>query len=344
MPPWVDGACDRTTYPYVNKVINDLDGFTGVTWDEYGIAALAAALPSSDPYRVQSQAGNFTVEKVTLSTMDGKWKAGAIATVEMKGLILKKITAGTVKYQVWESFMEQFVSEGNSEYFQCNNKGCDTSAPIALTLVDPSTVPSDYSLKFSFVMPAAQKSGDFRIVFYGQDQDHFPYDFSCTIGYNFSSPVPLVASGLQMPAAVETDPYTTSSTGGNFTVSAISMSSPTGHWVANETVTIRVSGVSKKLILAGVVKFQVYESFVRSFVSSGYSNYFQCTNKGCDPTAPVALALQYPFELNSRYDLTFNVKLPAPTSSSKDFVIYIHGEDQDHQPYDFSASISYTLV
>jgi hypothetical protein len=303
-----------------------------------------ATLPASDPYNVKSQSGNFTVQTVTLSTQDGKWKAGAIATVEVTGIAKKDILAGTVKYQVWESFMEQFVSEGNAEYFDCNNKGCNQAAPIALTLDTPGAVPTGYSLKFSFVMPAAQKSGDFRIVFYGQDQDHFPYDFSCTIGYNFSSPVALLEAGLPMPASNTTDPYTYTSTNGNFTVASVTMSSATGHWTANETVTIKVSGVSKKIILAGVVKFQVYESFVKSFVSSGYSNYFTCTNKGCDPMKPVALALQYPFEIDSRYDLTFNVKLPMATSSSKDFVIYFHGEDQDHQPYDFSASISYTLA
>jgi len=305
---------------------------------------LVASTVTSDPYTVNSQPGNFTVEKVTLSTMDGKWKAGAIATVVVKGIAKKNILAGTVKYQVWESFMEQFVSEGNAAYFDCNNKGCNPSAPIALTLASPGVVPSDYSLKFSFVMPAAQKSGDFRIVFYGQDQDHFPYDFSCTIGYNFSTPVALKEAGLQMPAAVTTDPYTYTATNGNFTVASVTMSSTTGHWIAGETVTIRASGVSKKIILAGVVKFQVYESFVKSFVASGFSNYFTCTNKGCDPTKPVALALQYPFEVDSRYDLTFTVKLPPATSSSKDFVIYFHGEDQDHVPYDFSASISYTLA
>jgi hypothetical protein len=40
MPPWMNGACNRTKYTITNKMIDDLDGFAGVSLAEYGIVSL----------------------------------------------------------------------------------------------------------------------------------------------------------------------------------------------------------------------------------------------------------------------------------------------------------------
>lgn len=66
------------------------------------------------------------------------------------------------------------------DYFVCTNKGCDTSKPLALDLQDPSNPNSNFTMQWSFVMPAKNATGDFRMVAYGQDQDHSPYDFDLT--------------------------------------------------------------------------------------------------------------------------------------------------------------------
>ena len=35
-PPWTAQPCDQSVWTYINKVINNLDGFSGVEWVEYG--------------------------------------------------------------------------------------------------------------------------------------------------------------------------------------------------------------------------------------------------------------------------------------------------------------------
>lgn len=103
----------------------------------------------------------------------------------MAGDVLSKpIEAGTVKYQVWESYVEHFVAQGNSPYFQCNHKACNPTKPVALALEYPVSRPCTYKLHFSFRIPEPEKTGQFRVVVWGEDQDHTPYDFSLTVGFN----------------------------------------------------------------------------------------------------------------------------------------------------------------
>jgi hypothetical protein len=92
-----------------------------------------------------------------------------------------------VKYQMYETGVTSFIASGNSNYFDCNNKGCDRTKPIALKLTDTSGgFPTDYELTFSFVLPQRHSGGtkEFRLVFWGTDQHHSPYDFSATVTFN----------------------------------------------------------------------------------------------------------------------------------------------------------------
>ena len=59
-----------------------------------------------------------------------------------------------------------------------------------------------------------------------------------------------------------------------------------------QLATVTFAGESEKMILAGTLKYQVYETYLPSFIASGNSDYFQCTKKGCNPAAPLALTCE----------------------------------------------------
>ena len=73
---------------------------------------------------------------------------------------------------------------------------------------------------------------------------------------------------------------------------------------------VSLSGVTTKGIIAGTTKFQVWEAYQGQFTDQGNSPYFVCTNKGCDPTQPVSLALSNPTAVPTGYTLTFSYVLP----------------------------------
>ena len=78
---------------------------------------------------------------------------------------------------------------------------------------------------------------------------------------------------------------------GNFTVANVNMIPPHkwDSWAPGSTAIVTVEGTTKKKILAGTFKWQIYETGVTSFIASGNAPYFNCDNKGCDPASPVAL-------------------------------------------------------
>ena len=86
-------------------------------------------------------------------------------------------------------------------------KGCDLADPIALTLDTPTKSDgSKYMLEFDFVIPkkaASSPSNDFRVVFWGQDQDHFPYDFTATLNFNLDTSAKVVNSTVGSLTSVQ---------------------------------------------------------------------------------------------------------------------------------------------
>merc|ERR1711937_222801 len=105
-----------------------------------------------------------------MQTRDGHFRRGAVATVTVTGQTKKDLLSGAVSWQLYETGVKSFIASGNSDYFQCDNKGCDLTKPIALTLADTSgKAGSAYTLKFTFIMSKRQTggTGEFRIVFWG---------------------------------------------------------------------------------------------------------------------------------------------------------------------------------
>ena len=133
---------------------------------------------------------------------------------------------------------------------------------------------------------------------------------------------------------------------GNFSVASVDMrpaaasaSAAAPGWRADETVQVTVKGTTAKEILAGTLKYQIYETGTTSFIASGNSPYFKCDNKGCDTDAPVAL--HWDKETKGAFTLDMNLALPKMTSASKEFRLVLWGEDQDHFPYDFTATLTF---
>eukprot|EP00947_MAST-08B_sp_MAST-8B-sp1_P006472 g6472.t1 len=120
-----------------------------------------------------------------------------------------------------------------------------------------------------------------------------------------------------------------------------------GHLIAGvaEPATVVIKGRVHQdvTVTAGTAKFQVYEGFVRSFVASGSSDFFECTNKGCDLTKPKALQLSTDSSSSSSsaYTLTLQVPLPARSEGGDgNFTVVVWAQDQTHK-YAMSLSIGY---
>ena len=99
------------------------------------------------------------------------------------------------------------------------------------------------------------------------------------------------------------------------------------------------------------MSWRMYEDGIKNFLPLPVSSspYFTCTNKGCDRTSPVALKLFNPLSPNSKFSLSFNFTMPKRQTQlnatcSSTFRLYVYGQDQNHNPYDFSGEVVYTLV
>lgn len=306
----------------------------------------AVAATATDPYTVSSSNGNFTVNSVTMSTPNGQWTAGATATVVTTGVSNKIILAGVVKYRVYEQFQYHFIASGSINFFQCTNKGCDPTKPIALALENPTSDPSNFTMTFTFDMPAIEAPGNnqFKILFWAEDQDHSPYDMSATISYD------LRTSAEEQPSALSTvaqrDPYSKTVQNKFFIVDEIRMTSQDDKWVAGQSAHVHARGhVHNKTITAGTLKYQLWEGYEPHFIASGSADYFHCTIKSCNTADPISLRLKDPSDPWTDFDLDFDfIMLHEASGGDKQFQLVFWGEDQDHSPYDFSATITYNLT
>uniref|UniRef100_A0A7S1CNF4 Chitin-binding type-4 domain-containing protein n=1 Tax=Bicosoecida sp. CB-2014 TaxID=1486930 RepID=A0A7S1CNF4_9STRA len=117
---------------------------------------------------VQTEAGCV----VTESDSVGRWQAGATGVISFSGTAMEDILAGAFQYQVFEESVEHFTGSGNSDFFTCDNKGCDRSDPISLALTDPGKVPTTFVAKLPFTVPAAKMNGRYHLAFWGIDNEH----------------------------------------------------------------------------------------------------------------------------------------------------------------------------
>lgn len=318
------------------------------------LAALCCvgAAAAQNEYTWTATPGPFSVNNVVFeSAMGAPWGPGCEVNVELTGMANKMITAGTVKFQLYEEYVPKFEASGNEPYFKCDNKGCDTSSPVTLFLEDPTADKSPYQLRFTYVMGEAEKTGDFSLVVWGVDQDHTPYDFSVSIGYNYTSPAGLrgaVRTFAPTPMAESTGdlPFKYNVTNGAMVIDSVTATSTTGSWQAGASVTISMTGeIASKHILAGTLKWKIYEMGVRYFISEAFSPYFSCNNKGCNPFDGIALKLNDPTTVPTSFVATFTFTVPREVKGgNNEFKIVAHGEDQDHQPADFILNLDYILL
>lgn len=167
------------------------------------LAATAAADPMNAPIHVSDVvSGNFTIASVNMVPGHSwqSWSSGTTAILDVKGSTAKKILAGTFKWQMYETGVTSFIASGNSPYFLCDNKGCDPSSGIALKFTKGTIGAFDLSLTLALPSKAGS-SNDFRLVIWGEDQDHNPYDFSATINFSYKSTIMKAKNPMNMLAA-----------------------------------------------------------------------------------------------------------------------------------------------
>ena len=135
------------------------------------------------------KSGNFTIASVDMVPGHSwqSWNAGTTSIVNVKGTTTKKILAGTFKWQLYETGVTSFLASGNSPYFTCDNKGCDPTSGIALKWKEGTTGDFDLSLTLALPQKASGGTNDFRLLIWGEDQDHAPYDFSATVDFSYAT-------------------------------------------------------------------------------------------------------------------------------------------------------------
>lgn len=305
--------------------------------------------PTANQFKWHADDGDFTISTVSMPTKDdAPFGAGVSCSIALTGTVknASAILAGNLQYKIYESYVQHFTQEGNTAYFSCDNKGCDRDSPVGLDLALPmATTPSDFTANLPFVMPVAQKTGQFRMVVWGSNQNHFPYDFSLELGFNYSKSAGLVITSVQ-PTTGSNNTYkpakiTWAASGGNMSVAEFEVKTMNGAFVAGESAHVNQTGVLDKALTAGAVQWQIFEQGVRSFIESGNSNYFRCTNKGCDILSPVALTL-HKTTVPADYQLNFAFNIPTPEATGE-FTLVAWGTDQDHFPYDFSISAHFKV-
>ena len=87
-----------------------------------------SALDSSSGYKpadvsYTAENGNMSVTFFQVLTEDGKLAAGQEAQVQQLGVVLKRLSAGAVQWQIYEQGIRSFVQSGNADYFKCESPG-----------------------------------------------------------------------------------------------------------------------------------------------------------------------------------------------------------------------------
>ena len=71
-------------------------------------------------YKVEDLvSGNFSIVTVSMSPVDSgsDWEENDVAQITILGTTSKKILAGTIKYQIFETEVKSFIASGDSPYF-----------------------------------------------------------------------------------------------------------------------------------------------------------------------------------------------------------------------------------
>merc|ERR1711964_938695 len=110
--------------------------------------------PSGDAYEYNLTSGTFKLDTLEMHAgTDDKWVAGKSAVVTITGSVNNlQILAGTAKYKMYEMYSKNFIDQGSSDFFHCTSKGCNTSEPISLKLLEPGSKYSKFTLTMPFTM------------------------------------------------------------------------------------------------------------------------------------------------------------------------------------------------
>ena len=127
----------------------------------------------------------WTLFPVTLPSKASR-APGAFATVTMTGMDLKQLTAGTVKYQVYESFVPSFHRPGLCELLHLHQQGIWSFCTQSFGLKFPEQSSHSLCPDFYFRYASTNQVWGLSLYFHGVDQDHQPYDFDGTISYKIS--------------------------------------------------------------------------------------------------------------------------------------------------------------
>eukprot|EP00591_Stephanopyxis_turris_P011142 CAMPEP_0195519068 /NCGR_PEP_ID=MMETSP0794_2-20130614/14307_1 /TAXON_ID=515487 /ORGANISM="Stephanopyxis turris, Strain CCMP 815" /LENGTH=235 /DNA_ID=CAMNT_0040648163 /DNA_START=40 /DNA_END=747 /DNA_ORIENTATION=+ len=138
--------------------------------------------------------------------------------------------------------------------------------------------------------------------------------------------------------------YKCNATSGNITVHEVLFSSSDGTWHENATATLNMTGqlVGDIDINAGTTHFKIWEGGVEHFRYNGALDYFHCgpAPAGCDKTKPLSLFIDDPNNTTSTVHVEVSFPLPSKLASGI-FTIDFYGEDEYHEPYDFTVNLAY---
>ena len=97
--------------------------------------------------------------------------------------LIHAFTSPDFSIQIWEFGVEHFRTAGHLDYFHCGPapKPCDKAKGLALHLTKPTNKNSGFTMSMHVPLPKAVKTGTMSIDFWGEDQDHEPYDFTSEI-------------------------------------------------------------------------------------------------------------------------------------------------------------------
>jgi len=307
------------------------------------LAVSAAGSCDGEDFACNHTDNKFIITHVYMES-DSKvhWKADDNVHIKMSGKVHNfDVTAGTLHYKIWEGGVEHFRAAGALDYFYCGPapKPCNKAHGKALELANPKSLVSNFIMKVAIKLPAKMGDGVMTIDVWGEDQDHEPYDFTSSIrlSYKTFNKVPTA-----IRATCDGPHFKCNHTDTKLSITNVQIVAASGvYFKAGDTITVTMQGHLKgHNITAGTLHYKIWEFGVEHFRTAGALDYFKCgpPPKPCDKTKPKALDLTKPSSLNSGF--TMRIRIPLPTAmSSGTMTINLWGEDQDHEPYDFTSSI-----
>lgn len=78
-------------------------------------------------------------------------------------------------------------------------------------------------------------------------------------------------------------------------------------------------------------RWELFEQGQPHKISQGTSDYFKCTNKGCDTSDPISLYLAKPHKVPTDFKIEFTTVIPSATTSGH-YTLVVWGEGACRRP------------